>query len=96
MNRRPEWVEVAGRGTIWSFAVPHPPLLPWYTERAPYNAILVSLDEAPYVRLAGNLLAREGGEINEVDPATIEIGAAVRVVFSPLGELRVPRWLLAD
>jgi uncharacterized OB-fold protein len=24
----PVWTAVSGRGTIWSFAVPHPPLLP--------------------------------------------------------------------
>ncbi len=95
LANRPEWVEVSGRGTIWSFVVPHPPLLPWYAERAPYNVILVALDEAPNVRLTGNLVAREGGEINEIDPATIEIGAAVRVVFDEVGDFHIPRWVLA-
>jgi len=90
-----EWVPVSGRGTIYSYVVPHPPLLPWYGERAPYNVILVALDEDPNVRLIGNLLAREGGEINEVDPASIEIGAAVRVVFEKINdEIHFPRWVL--
>ena len=92
----PEWVQVSGRGTIWSYVVPHPPLLPYYGERAPYNVILVALDEDPAVRLVGNLLAREGGEINEVDPQTIEIGAAVNVVFERIDEeISMPRWILA-
>ena len=26
-HREPEWVTVSGRGNIWSFVVPHPPLL---------------------------------------------------------------------
>ena len=34
------WDPVSGRGTIWSFAIPHPPLLPAYQELAPYNANL--------------------------------------------------------
>ena len=91
-----EWTDVSGRGTIWSFVVPHPPLLPYYSELSPYNVILVALDEDPSVRLVGNLLAREGGKINEVDPASIEIGAAGRVVFEPVNdEIHLPRWVLA-
>ncbi len=91
----PEWVGVSGHGTIWSYIVPHPPLLPFYSERAPYNVILVALEEDPTVRLTGNLVTHAGGEINEVDPATIEIGAAVEVVFDPVSEdVHLPRWVL--
>lgn len=93
-SREPEWAVVSGRGTIWSFVVPHPPLLPWYAERAPYNVVCVALDEEPTVRLVGNLLAREGGRPGEIDPATIEIGAAVRVAFERVNdEIALPRWL---
>ncbi len=93
---RPEWVSVSGRGTIWSFVIPHPPLVPQFAELAPYNVILVALDEDPAVRLVGNLVAREGGAINEVDSASIEIGAAVRVVFDAVtDEVSLPRWVLA-
>jgi hypothetical protein len=92
---RLEWVAVSGRGTIWSFVVPHPPLLPWYAERAPYNVIAVALDEDPRVRLVGNLVAREGGPIEEVDPRSIRIGARVRVCFERLtAEVTLPRWRL--
>ena len=91
----PVWVPVSGRGTIWSLAVPHPPLLPPFSERAPYNVIVVALDEDPTVRLVGNLLARVGGELNDIDPSTIEIGARVRVIFEPVSdEIHLPRWLL--
>lgn len=93
--QRPEWVDVEGVGTIWSYVVAHPPLLAWYAERAPYNVILVALDEDPNVRLVGNLIAHPGGEINEIDPRTIAIGAGVRVVFETIGEIRLPRWVLA-
>ena len=59
--------------------------------------IAVALEEDPKIRLIGNLLAREGGGIDEIDPATIEIGAPVRVVFDPVTEeFHFPRWVLAS
>jgi uncharacterized OB-fold protein len=86
---------MSGRGTLWSFVVPHPPLLPAYAELAPYNVIVVALDEDPSLRLVGNLVADAGAEINSVDPATIEIGATVRAVFQPVAEdITLPRWIL--
>jgi uncharacterized OB-fold protein len=86
------WVATSGRGTIWSFIVPHPPLLPAYAELAPYNAIVVALDENPEIRFVGNLVARPEGPINEIDPATIEIGEPVEVVFQEVEEVTLPRW----
>jgi hypothetical protein len=88
-----EWRRVSGRGTVWSFVVPHPPLLPAYEAWAPFNVILVELDEDPTLRLTGNLLASPDGHVNEIDPATIRIGEPVRVVFRPFGDLVVPQWV---
>ena len=93
----PVWTRVSGRGTIWSFVVPHPPLLPHFDALAPYNVILVALDEDPSVRLVGNLLPAEGAAINSLDPATIRIGARVHVVFERINDAVVlPRWLLSE
>jgi uncharacterized OB-fold protein len=93
----PAWTRVSGEGTIWSFVVPHPPLLPQFAALAPYNVILVALLEDPTLRLVGNLVARPGGGIDEVDPATIRIGARVRVVFERVTEeIHMPRWVLAE
>jgi uncharacterized OB-fold protein len=89
------WVPTSGRGTVWSFAVPHPPLLPAYAELAPYNVIIVALDEDPTIRFVGNLLARPDGPINEIDAATIEIGEPVRVTFQAVEDVALPRWLRA-
>lgn len=91
-----EWKLMSGRGTIWSFVVPHPPLLPAYQALAPYNVVVVALDEEPTLRLTGNLVASPGGAINEVDPGSIQIGARVKVVFPPPidGGVVLPRWVL--
>jgi hypothetical protein len=90
------WVPTSGIGTIWSFIVPHPPLLPAYSELAPYNAIVVALDEDPAIRFVGNLVTGADGPINEIDPATITIGEAVRVVFAPVDDVVLPRWTRAS
>jgi len=68
------WEATSGRGRIWSFIVPHPPLLPAFAAVAPYNAIVVELEEDPGVRFVGNLVTGADGEINEIDPASITIG----------------------
>ncbi len=91
----PGWTTVSGRGTIWSFVVPHPPLLPPFSELAPYNVIAVALEEDPTVRLIGNLLPHEGASIAELDPTSITIGARVRAVFERVtDEVTLPRWVL--
>jgi uncharacterized OB-fold protein len=94
-SREPEWATLSGRGAIWSFVVPHPPLLAPFSELAPYNVIAVALEEDPRIRLVGNLVARPGGGIGEPDPAAIRIGARARVVFEPVSEeIALPRWVL--
>jgi len=89
------WVPTSGRGRIWSFIVPHPPLLPAFAEKAPYNAIVVELEEDPSIRFAGNLVTHADGEIDEIDPATIAIGEPVRVVFHRIDDVVLPRWARA-
>ena len=84
---------VSGRGTLWSFVVPHPPLLPQFAALVPYNVIVVALEEDPTIRLVGNLVTRAGGAI---DPATIRIGLPVRGVLERASEENaLPRWVLA-
>jgi uncharacterized OB-fold protein len=94
-RRPPAWTRVSGRGRIWSFAVPHPPLLPPFEALAPYVVVLVALEEDARVRLVGNLVARPGGSIGEVQPAAVTISAPVRVVFERItDEVHLPRWQL--
>jgi uncharacterized OB-fold protein len=89
------WTPTSGRGRIWSYVVSHPPLLPAFAAVAPYNSIIVELEEDPKIRFAGNLVASADGEINEIDPATIHIGEAVEVVFHQIDDVTLPRWVRA-
>lgn len=90
-----EWRRVSGRGRVWSYVLPHPPLLPAYAEQAPYNVVVVELTDAPGIRLVGNLVAAPDAALGSVDPSRLRIGAPVRVVFTELAPgVTVPRWLL--
>jgi hypothetical protein len=92
-----DWPVMSGTGEIWSFVVPHPPLLPAYAELAPYNVVVVALDEDPRLRLVGNLVASPDGAINEIDPSAIEIGQRVRAVFQRVSDnIAMLRWIRSD
>ncbi|MEU1187652.1 OB-fold domain-containing protein [Streptomyces sp. NPDC005859] len=86
-----EWRRMSGRGRIWSYVVPHPPLLPDYAAQAPYNVILVELAEAPRIRMVGNLVSEPGAPLNSLSPDRVRIGARVQVVFDGAG---LPQWVL--
>lgn len=90
---RNDWKPMSGRGAVWSFVVAHPPLLPAFAALAPYNVVVVALEEHPGLRLVGNLVASPDGPINEVDPTTIRIGEPVHVVFQKVDDVHLPRWL---
>ncbi|WP_210582593.1 Zn-ribbon domain-containing OB-fold protein [Streptomyces sp. GESEQ-4] len=86
-----EWRQVSGHGRIWSYVVPHPPLLPDYAAQAPYNVIVVELADAPRIRLVGNLVTEAGAPLNSLFPDRVRIGARVQVVFTDTG---LPQWIL--
>ncbi|MFH8467605.1 Zn-ribbon domain-containing OB-fold protein [Streptomyces sp. NPDC017991] len=91
-----EWRRMTGRGRIWSYVIPHPPLLPDYAALAPYNVIVVELVEAPRIRLVGNLVSGPDAPLNSVAGERIRIGARVQVTFGDDGGdgPRLPRWML--
>jgi len=81
-------VEVlAPRGTVHSYTVVHYAANPALAEAVPYTVVLVSLDDAPHLRVVGDV---EGD-------VTVEIGMPVVPYWddrtSSEGELiRLPRW----
>jgi uncharacterized OB-fold protein len=100
-STRRHWQAVSGRATLWSFVVPHPPLLPAYAELTPYLVVTVALEEDPTLRLVGNVLDTPDGPINQVDPTTLRIGEPLSAVFVTMvgqdgSEVAVPRWLRAS
>ncbi len=75
------WEEVSGRGEVVSFTMCHPPVLPAYADRVPYNVIVVQLAEGPHV--VSNLV--------DGDP---EVGMPVAVTFVDVdGELTLPQFV---
>ena len=87
-----DWRTLSGEGRIWSFVVAHLPLLPAYAEIAPYPVATVELVEDPTIRLVGQLVGGADLAASAVDPATIEIGDPVRVVFAKVEDVTLPRW----
>ena len=77
-----QWRTVSGRGELWSFTVIHRPTLPAFDERVPYVALVVRLEEGPFLvsTLAGDEVSAE-----------TSVGMPVEVVFEPIDdELTVP------
>lgn len=87
------WGRMSGKGRVWSVVVPHRPLLPAFEDLAPYNVVVVSLEEDDNLRLVGNVVADAEAAINSVPPDQIEIGQPVQVVFQHAGDgITLPRW----
>jgi uncharacterized protein len=89
-----QWPVMAGTGSIWSFVVVHPPVLEAYLAFAPYNVIVVELDEDPSIRMVGNLVSASSTVPNSVDRAELAVGRRVRVVFDTVEDVTLPLWTL--
>ncbi|MFI9203551.1 Zn-ribbon domain-containing OB-fold protein [Streptomyces sp. NPDC053048] len=90
-----EWRRMSGRGHIWSYVLPHPPLLRAYAEQAPYNVVVVELADAPGIRLVGNVVAAPDAGLDSVPASRLRAGASVRVAFAEIAPgVTMPRWLL--
>jgi uncharacterized OB-fold protein len=74
---------VRGTGTVASFTICYPPVLPAFADRVPYNAVVVQLDEGPF--MVSNLV--------DVDNDAIEVGAPVEVIYVDLDDdLSLPQF----
>lgn len=66
-----EWVEVSGRGTVWTYTVTYQNRTPGFAEEVPYVLALVELAEG--VKLFTNIV--------ECRPPEVHIGMPVEVTF---------------
>ena len=94
-HRPPEWVTVSGSGRIWSFVVPHPPLIAQFADAAPYVTAVVELDEDPRCRLLGPVVAAAGAPLGSVDGSSVTVGQPVLADLTapPVNGYVVPRWI---
>jgi len=78
---------VNGTGTVASFTICHPPVLPAFADRVPYNAVVVQLDEGPF--MVSNLV--------DIDNDAIQVGLPVAVTFVDLDdEVTLPQFRVVD
>jgi uncharacterized OB-fold protein len=91
------WLPLSGRGTIWSFALPQPPLLPAFQALLPYVTAVVELAEHPQLRITGPILDAGTGSIQGVSPTSVAIGAPVQIDFWRCADdVALPCWRLLD
>jgi uncharacterized OB-fold protein len=84
-SMRAEWTERSGRGTVYTYTLIHHPVHPKLMEHVPYNVVLVTLEDAPGVRIVSNLV--------DVAPQDVRIGLSVEVIFEETAsDTRVPRF----
>ena len=74
LSAQASWERMSGRGTVYSWVVVHQSQHPAFNPDAPYNVVIVELEEGP--RLHGNLIG---------DNDAIRIGLPVEAVFEPVG-----------
>ncbi|MBI1817443.1 MAG: Zn-ribbon domain-containing OB-fold protein [Deltaproteobacteria bacterium] len=78
-----DWMRASGRGSVFSFTIVHGPTLPVFQAQAPYNVVVVQLDEGPYI--VSNLV--------DCRAEQIRIGVKVEVVFEGVdGTMSLPRF----
>ena len=83
LSKDSRWVEVSGRGTVYTYCVMHDTLVPGIAP--PYVVAVVELEEQPGLRLVANILGAAPGDVR--------IGMAVEVEFQDLnGEIALPQF----
>ena len=83
-SRAFEWTAVSGRGRVYTYTISYAPVLPAFEARVPFNAVVVQLDEGPF--MVTNLVDWPIGR-------DIPIGMPVEAVFVDIDdELTIPQY----
>ncbi len=83
-----EWVQLSGRGSVYTFTVAHHPVVPELKDSVPYVIAVVSLEGAGDARLITNIVG--------CSPEAVQVDAPVQVVWDdrPDGST-IPRFVPA-
>lgn len=90
----PGWTEVSGAGRVASWTVIHPPVLPVWEDAVPFVVVLVELDDAPGVRMVGQLVDGDGERRAGDDGVAMGARVALRWRTDEAGQV-LPAWALA-
>ncbi len=83
LSTRAHWVEVSGRGEVYSFNIMHQVYHPGFAAEVPYAVVVIQLDEGP--RMVSNLVG--------IKPHDIRCGMPVEAVFEKLNdEIYLPKF----
>jgi len=82
LGNESDWMEVSGRGEVYSFFWMHQVYHPAFAERAPYPVAVVQLEEGPM--MTTNIL--------DCTRESLVVGLPVEVVFELRGELHLPQF----
>ena len=78
-----DWQEVSGRGEVYTFTIVHRPIAAG--QELPFVVAVIALEGSGGLRMISNLV--------DVDPAEIEIGMPVELVWEDMSEhLAMPRF----
>ena len=83
------WRALSGRGTLYSFTIVHQTALPNWRAAGPFNIALVALEEAPEIRLVGNVV--------DCDDSRLRVGLPLVALFDDVTpEDTLVRWRVVD
>jgi len=71
MSTETQWVEVKGKGTVYSFTIVYHAYTPAYESEVPYVVAIVELEEG--IRLITNIIG--------CNPEQVQIGVPVELAF---------------
>lgn len=78
-----DWIELSGRGTVFTYTIVVHPVLPTLSGHVPYAVAAVTLPDADGARLLGNVVG--------IDSEELTVGLPVKVEWADVAEgLSVP------
>ena len=84
LSQNIEWVEVSGRGALYSYMINHRPA-PGFEEDSPYAIAIVELEEGP--RMMSNIVGIKN------TPENLILDMPLRIIFEDVAPgITIPKW----